>query len=68
MQSVLALLKREKVSLDEAWWVLSPKSSLIKGIVRTYIQGHAWVFMLSDKEKEVKLIKAATTLLSCLKR
>jgi hypothetical protein len=38
MQSVLALLGRRKVSLGEAWRVLSPKSSLIKGGVRTYTQ------------------------------
>jgi hypothetical protein len=41
MQSLLALLGREKVSLGEAWRVLSPKSSLITSGVRTYTQGHA---------------------------
>jgi hypothetical protein len=38
MQSVLALLRRGKVSLVEAWQVLSPKSSLILNGVRTYMQ------------------------------
>jgi hypothetical protein len=40
MQSVLALLRRRKVSLGEAWRVLSPTSSMIGGI-RTYTQCHA---------------------------
>jgi hypothetical protein len=38
MHSMLALLKGWRVSLDEAWQVLSPKSSLIKSGVRTYMQ------------------------------
>jgi hypothetical protein len=33
---VLALLMGRKVSLDEAWRVLSPKRSLLKSDVRTY--------------------------------
>jgi hypothetical protein len=37
MHSVLALLGRGKVSLGEAWQMLSPKSSLITSGVRTYI-------------------------------
>jgi hypothetical protein len=68
MQLVPALLGRGKVSLSEAWWVLSPKSSLITSGIRTYMQWHAWVFTLSNKEKKVKLNKASITLLSCLKR
>jgi hypothetical protein len=65
MQSVLALLGRGKVSLSVAWQVLSPKSSSITSGVRTYTQWHACVFTMSNKEKEVKLNKAAITLLSC---
>jgi hypothetical protein len=38
MQSVLASLGRGKVSLSEAWRVVSPKSSLIMIDVRTYTQ------------------------------
>jgi hypothetical protein len=41
MQSVLAFIGRRKVSLGEAWRVLSPMSSLIKGSIRTYTQCHA---------------------------
>jgi hypothetical protein len=36
MQLMLALLKERRISLDEAWQVLSPKRSLLKGGVRTY--------------------------------
>jgi hypothetical protein len=36
MQLVLASLKEMRVSLDEAWLVLSPKHSLLKRGVRTY--------------------------------
>jgi hypothetical protein len=36
MQPVLALLKGRRVSLDVAWRVLSPKSSLVPSGVRTY--------------------------------
>jgi hypothetical protein len=35
---VLALLKGRGVSIDEAWRVLSPKSSLIMSCGRTYMQ------------------------------
>jgi hypothetical protein len=36
--AVLALLGRGKVSLDEAWRVLSSKSSLTKSDIRFYMQ------------------------------
>jgi hypothetical protein len=36
MQSVLALLKGGRVSPGAAWRVLTPKSSLITSIARTY--------------------------------
>jgi hypothetical protein len=41
MQSVLALLKGQRVSLDAAWRVLSPMSFLTMSGVRTYMQGYA---------------------------
>jgi hypothetical protein len=41
MQSVLALLKGQSVSLGAAWRVLSPKSFLTTSGVRTYTQGYA---------------------------
>jgi hypothetical protein len=36
MQTALALLKGERVSLGSVWRVLSPKTSLITSGVRTY--------------------------------
>jgi hypothetical protein len=41
MHSVLALLKGQRASLNEAWRVLSPISSLINSGIRTYTQWHA---------------------------
>jgi hypothetical protein len=68
MQSVLALLKGRRVSLDEAWRVLSPKSSLIMSGVRIL---YAMTCMsIHDKRqgREMKLHNVTTTLLSCLNR
>jgi hypothetical protein len=41
MQSVLALLEGRRVSLGEASRRLSPKCSLLKSGVRTYMECHA---------------------------
>jgi hypothetical protein len=38
MQSVLALLRKGKVSLNMAWRVLSPKRSLTVSGIKTYTQ------------------------------
>jgi hypothetical protein len=51
MQSVLAFLKGSKVSLGEASRLWSPKSSLLKSGVRTYMVCHAWVLAISNKDK-----------------
>jgi hypothetical protein len=52
MQSVLALLKERRVSLDEAWRVLSIKCSLLKSSVRSYMALHARVLMISNRDKQ----------------
>jgi hypothetical protein len=49
--SVLALLKGRRVSLNDAWRVLSSKCFLLKSGVRAYMEWHAWVLMMSDKER-----------------
>jgi hypothetical protein len=51
MQSVLALPKGRRVSLDAAWRVLSTKSFRTTSGVRTYMQQYAQMFTLSDKGK-----------------
>jgi hypothetical protein len=50
MQSVLTLF-REKVSFFKALRVLSPKLSLLKLSVRSYMAWYARVLMISNKEK-----------------
>jgi hypothetical protein len=54
MQLVLASLKEMRVSLDEAWLVLSPKHSLLKRGVRTYTVWHEQVLMIGDKDNQNK--------------
>jgi hypothetical protein len=49
---MLALLKGRRVSLGEASRLLSPKYSLLKSGVRTYMVCHAWVLALSNKDKQ----------------
>jgi hypothetical protein len=51
MQSMLALLKGKRVSLGETCHVLSPKHSLLKSGVRTYMTWHTRVLTISDNDK-----------------
>jgi hypothetical protein len=47
---MLPLLEGRRVSLEEAWCLLTPKHSLLKSGGRSYMICHVSVLMISDKE------------------
>jgi hypothetical protein len=55
MHLVLALLKGRRVSHGESSRRLSPKCSLLKSGVKTYTVCHAWVLVISDKDKQYNI-------------